>query len=401
METSGTFHYFKGKDDNQNINKLREVISMYLNTPNLNFLLGSGCSCGKTDNLGIPTMAMLNNNFWKENPKFTVGKNSKEKENLKKLSLEQLIEYLQAKKLVYSIEESSPNKEKIQKAIIKIQQFIVSAIQKGMNEQQILETYKMFYRSLENSTRKTPVNIFTTNYDLYNEKAMDVLGYPYNDGFLGTYRRVFNPMVYNYTLVDNMNLHSSIWERIPNFINLYKIHGSISWYPENNEVLMNNTLSENKNNTSNPILIYPTPMKDRTTLMTPYTDLMRCMQNELLKENATLIIFGYSFMDEHINRIILNALAVPSFHLIIFNDSTKTKSLIELNSQRIHIIYSDPQEQTNCQENAEKDYEPIHYFNQAIQNFLTQRDSEEEDMEKMKQKIKDFFSPPKERKSDE
>lgn len=60
-------------------------------------------------------------------------------------------------------------------------------------------------------------------------------------------------------------------------------------------------------------MIYPTPLKDRTTLMTPYSDLFRAMETALLKKNSVLITLGYSFADDHINRLILNSLAIPTF----------------------------------------------------------------------------------------
>ena len=77
-------------------------------------------------------------------------------------------------------------------------------------------------------------------------------------------------------------------------------------------------------------MIYPTPQKDRTTLMVPYSDLFRMMQNNLLKKNSVLITLGYSFSDEHINRIILNALSVYDFRLVIFGDSAMIDRLRDI-----------------------------------------------------------------------
>lgn len=37
------------------------------------------------------------------------------------------------------------------------------------------------------------------------------------------------------------------------------------------------------------------------------------------KPNSTLVIMGYSFLDEHINDIITNALSNPDFNLIVFS----------------------------------------------------------------------------------
>ena len=99
------------------------------------------------------------------------------------------------------------------------------------------------------------------------------------------------------------------------------------------------------------VMIYPTPLKDRSTLMTPYSDLFRSMENALLQNNSVLIVMGYSFGDEHINRLIYNALAVPTFRLVVFGSSENINKLNELGDSRIVIINS-------------KD--KIHYFSNLV-----------------------------------
>lgn len=54
-----------------------------------------------------------------------------------------------------------------------------------------------------------------------------------------------------------MNLHKDVWGRVSSFFNLYKIHGSINWVVENNEVFekpVDSCVEER-------VLIYPTPQK--------------------------------------------------------------------------------------------------------------------------------------------
>ncbi len=48
----------------------------------------------------------------------------------------------------------------------------------------------------------------TINYDIYNEQALDMLTFPYNNGFVGTYSRVFNPASYKYAYVEDMKKRS-------------------------------------------------------------------------------------------------------------------------------------------------------------------------------------------------
>ena len=44
----------------------------------------------------------------------------------------------------------------------------------------------------------------------------------------------------------------------------------------------------------------------------------------LNKPNSTLIVMGYSFLDEHVNDIITNALANPDFNLVVFTYQEKS-----------------------------------------------------------------------------
>lgn len=89
------------------------------------------------------------------------------------------------------------------------------------------------------------------------------------------------------------------------------------------------------------LMIHPTPLKDRTTLMAPNSDLFRAFETELLKTNSILITLGYSFSDDHINRLIFNALAIPTFRLVVSGKSDNIQKLIDMNDKRIFVIYSD------------------------------------------------------------
>ncbi len=108
---------------------------------------------------------------------------------------------------------------------------------------------------------------------------MDSLSFPYNNGFVGTYKRTFNPASYKYAYVEDMNLSNNVWERVPNFYNLYKLHGSISWVKNDNKI---NEIDYEHINENDTVMIYPIPLKDRTTLITPYSDLFRTMETILL-----------------------------------------------------------------------------------------------------------------------
>jgi len=350
MDTDN-INFYKGKNKkNFSVDNVKKEFSQCLQVENLNFLIGSGCSSHIVDNeeKSIPTMKELAYRFFNVYPDFKVQNTVMKEQDLFINNLENMLDYMISVRNVNYIEEIDSD---IDSKINTVQSFINRQIRDGMDCNEVKNIYKNFYMKILRKNRKNPINIFTTNYDLYNEKALDELGFFYNNGFTGTYERKFNPISYNYAFVENMNLNQDVWDTISNFYNLYKIHGSINWINENGTIIeksINNIEDET-------VMIYPTPLKDRSTLMTPYSDLMRNMQQSLMKNNSILITLGYSFSDEHINRIILNMLAVPSFRLVILGAGESINKLSRINDSRIWIINSESK---------------IHYFSNFVNKLL-------------------------------
>lgn len=358
---SDTISIYKGDNHREcDIDEAKKSFAQYLQTENLNFLIGCGCSSNVEDGkeLAIPIMNGLYKSFFEGNLDFDIaGIDPKDKFDN---NLESMLDTMLSIKMTNYLVKTD---ERIDEKIKAVQKHIVDKIINGQNCKSVLDYYKSFYLKLVQPSRRQPINIFTTNYDLFNEQALDSLGFYYNNGFSGSCIRKFNPNVYNYVYVENMNLHKDVWGRVSSFFNLYKIHGSINWVVENNEVFekpVDSCVEER-------VLIYPTPQKDRSTLMTPYSDLMRNMQQELVKNNSVLVTLGYSFSDDHINRIILNSLSNPSFKLIVLGSGTNIKKLIELNDKRIIVINSDNK---------------IHYFKNFVKELMPDiEESIQEEME--------------------
>ncbi len=361
--------------------ELRTEISQCLQIENLNFLIGAGCSsfCANDgEEKAIPTMAGLARRFYEMNPDFKIDSRNKAVDKFP-TNLEALINHLVS---IANI-ASDANRKTVSGKIETINKFIFDEVCSAPQCISLLQLYKEFYSRIVKKTRQVPVNVYTTNYDLYNENALDELGFMYNNGFLGSARRIFNPNSYNYVVVENLNLSRDVWKSVSNFINLYKIHGSINWIKEDNPAtdaprILEKDIELIRNRKQfDSLMIYPTPQKDRTTLMVPYSDLFRIMQNNLLKRNSILITMGYSFSDEHINRILLNALSVYDFRLVIFGDSQMIKRLKEIGDNRIWIINST---------------DKIHYFNNLVEKALPIIDDEQREELEIKRSIRKLVS---------
>lgn len=143
--------------------------------------------------------------------------------------------------------------------------------------------------------RKVAVEIFTTNYDLLMEQALEDLEVPYFDGFVGSRRSFFDLRAVEDNLIP---IH---WSR------LWKIHGSINWYQEEiGDQKKVYRSSEIKKDASH--LIYPSHLKYEESRKMPYLALIDQLNRFIRKKSSFLILSGYSFNDGHLNDTIINAL---------------------------------------------------------------------------------------------
>jgi len=98
----------------------------------------------------------------------------------------------------------------------------------------IVDLYQAFYRKLVYRDRTLPRPwIFTTNYDLISETALDRLGMPYCNGLLRDHRAqgsIRQPT--GNALAEQLDLTSRKWAAVDSFIYLCKLHGSINWIEE-------------------------------------------------------------------------------------------------------------------------------------------------------------------------
>lgn len=149
--------------------------------------------------------------------------------------------------------------------------------------------------------RERPVHIFTTNYDLLMEQALEESSAPYFDGFIGA-RKAF----FDLGAVEDEGLLPPRWTR------LWKIHGSLNWRLENGK----NVVRSDQKTDEQSYLIYPSHLKYDQSRKMPYLAMLDRLKAFLLSPSALLFICGYSFADEHINDVICRSLETnPTAHV--------------------------------------------------------------------------------------
>ncbi|WP_217125619.1 SIR2 family protein [Hydrogenophilus thiooxidans] len=177
------------------------------------------------------------------------------------------------------------------------------------------------------------LHLFTTNYDRYIEIGADVAGLRLVDRFVGTLAPIFRASRLDVDLHYNPPGIRGEPRYLEGVARFTKLHGSVDWVHCNGEIRriglpfgaddIDPYLKAPglKSATALQLMIYPNPAKDVETLFYPYSELFRDFAAAICRPNSTLFCYGYSFGDEHINRIIEDMLTIPSAHLVIISYS--------------------------------------------------------------------------------
>lgn len=165
-------------------------------------------------------------------------------------------------------------------------------------------SYHRFARWISSIDRDKSIEIFTTNYDLLMEQALEDTSIPYFDGFVGSRQPFFDLRSVEENLIPKH------WSK------LWKIHGSINWYQKvNKEVFRSDTFKTDGEDAS--FLIYPSHLKYDQSRKMPFLALSDQLSRFLKQPSAALILCGYSFSDDHINDTIVNALKSNPTSIVI------------------------------------------------------------------------------------
>ncbi len=168
------------------------------------------------------------------------------------------------------------------------------------------------------------LNLFTTNYDRLIEYGCDLAGLHVLDRFVGVLSPVFRASRLNIDIHYNPPGMRGEPRYLEGVIRLCKIHGSIDWRWENQELRRYGVPfgapldhPDIPKEPAGSVMIYPNPAKDVETLDYPYAELFRDYASAVCRPNSSLVVYGYGFGDDHVNRVIKDMLTIPSTHLVI------------------------------------------------------------------------------------
>lgn len=244
----------------------------------------------------------------------------------------------------------------LMREIIKRNNFLIGAkMKEKLSEKEseaifdTLSTYKKFIEILldvigdvNSRERHKNINIFTTNYDLFIEKAVDdIYGsgstapFIFNDGARGYFKRLLDNSNFDTTTAYKGRFDNYINE-LPS-INLAKIHGSVNWTKQSEDVIQvcNYVVKDNPRKRE---MVEPNGREpERTTLKKHYYEMLRFFEYEM-SENAgnvgngsLLIVHGFSFGDNHIAHALKRALENRGLLVVIVAYADNDVKIIKTN----------------------------------------------------------------------
>lgn len=160
--------------------------------------------------------------------------------------------------------------------------------------------YTRFASWIGGVQRDWPAEVFTPNYDLLFEQALEQQRLPHFDGFVGSREPWFDLSSIEHDVIPRR------WTR------LWKLHGSINW-EKKDDIVDATTVTRIVRVTGaaaeGKVMIYPSHLKYDQSRRMPYLAMLDRLRAFFHGQDAPrLIICGYSFLDDHLNEILLDGL---------------------------------------------------------------------------------------------
>lgn len=160
--------------------------------------------------------------------------------------------------------------------------------------------YSRFATWIGGVHRDYPAEVFTPNYDLLFEQALEQHSLPHFDGFVGSREPWFDLASIEHDVIP------------PRWTRLWKLHGSINW--EKTEDVVNGSkitrvVRVTRVAAEGKVMIFPSHLKYDQSRRMPYLAMLDRLKAFFHGKDAPrLVVCGYSFLDDHLNEILLDGL---------------------------------------------------------------------------------------------
>jgi len=342
------------KDESLNPAKLRSRIEPWLTalfqSEHLSLLVGSGLSRALHMMATGKDIATMDLTKFKDydteintEAKKTAGETGRESGNIED-QIRVANELLRGLEILAASDETITERTtNLKKEIKSVLDRFVASILKSENElivskkkdiEQAFNYLVSFLMSFASRTgTRDRLHIFTTNYDRFIEAGAELAGLHLLDRFVGSLAPIFRSSRLDVDMHYNPPGIRGEPRYLEGVARFTKLHGSLDWIhsektikriglPLGAEGIEPYLIAPGLAGADAlQLMIYPNSAKDRETAAYPYVDLFRDFAAAICRPNSTLISFGYSFGDEHINRVIEDMLTIPSSHLVVISYS--------------------------------------------------------------------------------
>jgi hypothetical protein len=328
----------------KNMENLKEILA----TPKqIGLLLGAGVSKA----CGLPNIEDITKKVKAgiTNPKFIELLDDKDTvENILNKT-QQLIALLKSGKEINSLKEQN---------IVDIEKAVKTIIFDELSIEKDTDNFYKLVLWLNFINRDYEKEIFTLNYDLLVEKALEKASLPYFSGFIGNVKPFF--------ITDSVDDFQGIYVK-QSWIKLWKLHGSLNFVKDaNDKIYIDNTGSSSSEN----LLIYPSMDKYLSSRKAPYISYLDRLRKYLIDKEKIVFLLGYSFGDDHINEVIVNGLNNNHRLTVIalaFDNETFKKGIYLLGSYPNFSVYTYKKKYSNRRDSDFDSPSNIGDFN----NFIT------------------------------
>ena len=286
------------------MNEFRNILSY---ATNIGFFFGAGTSCA----FGLPTIGALTEKTKdtllsdKQKLYSAVEASVKDLSGMRQVTIENILNHLR------EIEELTKGRDDYDfkgitgKQATELDDAICKAIFKIIKQHTEIadvSVLRRFFAWYESANRGFIKEIYTTNYDMLLEMAMEANRTPYFDGFSGGYEPFFSP--------ESIESFPGEGDSTARWIRLWKIHGSLNWMKKPATAISEGRIIRVGliDVPNNELMIYPSREKYNLSRKEPYVAYFDRLKSYLNRNQAVFIISGYSFGDDHINELIYNAL---------------------------------------------------------------------------------------------
>lgn len=388
--------------DNENYFKLelKQVVSSFINKSfkHIVVLVGAGASVVNDNNT-------INNKYGKtinmiaekvceelkeKKYELTYLTNEKDKETIETFSLEEIISIIENKevdKIHIGSKEESGNKEdnnnKSNESIrFDLENFLSKLITynqlvKNENTEKMKNSQKAIFDIIKKNvayeydpkvfrhtslikilskklSNENKLSIVTTNYDTLIEDAAELINYTVIDGFSFSREPKFDDDLFEWHLskhVSNVNTQQNIYKS--QVIDLLKLHGSLTWRKNKK----GDVLRKDKYAPGDAVMIFPSTNKYMHSYEDPYFELFTKFQELLKRPNTLLITTGFSFSDNHISQMIIQAINHNTGLYVLISDFDITPDKPNKNWEKLMDMLND--------------HDPIAFLRATLNNELT------------------------------